>query len=336
LDSNNLVTKSNSLITAQYDLSVEEQKIILTLASMVQIDDKEFEPYTFKIKNFMELIGITTKTRYTTIPQLAKKLMKKVFEINEGDKTLVISWLSSAEYTRGSGQVTLCFDPKLKPLLLKLNSLFTTYRLENILKLKSKYSIRIYEILKSSQFKRQGYVTIKLDDLRKTLGIKAKEYSRFYNFKQRVLEHSQNELALYTDITFNFEEIREGLKVSAIKFYIRTNNQNYQDSKGRIIGLDQKEPDNIIDKINKTLGVSFHLNALKKLIELKGIEKINYYLDNWNRFDCSNKSNIAGFFYKAILEEWEIPQKGFARPIQATNYKQREYDDEYFDSLYDN
>lgn len=34
LDKNYIVTKRNKLITCNYDLSVQEQKIILTLASM--------------------------------------------------------------------------------------------------------------------------------------------------------------------------------------------------------------------------------------------------------------------------------------------------------------
>ena len=40
-------------MNSSYDLSLEEQKIILTLASMVQPNDEEFKPYIFKISDFM-------------------------------------------------------------------------------------------------------------------------------------------------------------------------------------------------------------------------------------------------------------------------------------------
>ncbi|MCB2362164.1 replication initiation protein [Clostridium estertheticum] len=48
MDKNYIVTKSNSLINCNYDLSVQEQKIILTLASMVQPQDTEFKEYDFE------------------------------------------------------------------------------------------------------------------------------------------------------------------------------------------------------------------------------------------------------------------------------------------------
>ncbi|EPY6472502.1 replication initiation protein, partial [Clostridium sporogenes] len=82
MEKNYLVTKSNYFImNSSYDLSLEEQKLILTLASMVQPDDEEFKTYEFKIGDFMKLLGIEDKSKYTKIPRVTKELMKKVFEI---------------------------------------------------------------------------------------------------------------------------------------------------------------------------------------------------------------------------------------------------------------
>ena len=53
MNENYLVTKANTLITSNYDLSLEEQRIILTLASTVQPEDEDFKPYKFKISDFM-------------------------------------------------------------------------------------------------------------------------------------------------------------------------------------------------------------------------------------------------------------------------------------------
>ena len=110
MDKNYLVTKSNSLITASYDLSLQEQKLILSLASMVQPTDEEFKEYKFKIKDFMSLLEIETKTKYTEIPKITKELMKKVFEVREGRDVIQLSWLSSARYKTGEGVVILKFD----------------------------------------------------------------------------------------------------------------------------------------------------------------------------------------------------------------------------------
>ena len=103
MDQNYIVKKSNYFImNCNYDLSLEEQKIILTLASMVQPRDDEFKPYEFRINDFIQLLGVETQTKYTEIPKITKELMKKVFEIQEGNTLLQVAWLSSARYEKGS------------------------------------------------------------------------------------------------------------------------------------------------------------------------------------------------------------------------------------------
>ena len=153
MDKNYLVTKANTLITSSYDLSLEEQRIILTLASMVQPTDEDFKPYKFKISDFMELLGVEAKSKYSVIPKITKALMQKVLEIKQENKITQVAWLSSVEYEKGSGIVELEFSPKLKPFMLGLKEFYTSYRLKNVLELKGKYSIRMYEILKSNEFK---------------------------------------------------------------------------------------------------------------------------------------------------------------------------------------
>lgn len=213
-----IVTKSNELITCNYDLSAQEQKIILTLASLVQPQDENFKPYIFKIKDFMELLGIESKAKYTEIPKTTKELMTKVFEIKQDDDIIQVAWLSSAHYRKGTGTVELEFSPKLKPYMLGLKEFYTSYKLKNVLSLKSKYSIRLYEILKSNLYKK--HITIKLEELRNMVGAKEKAYTVYQNVKIRIIEQSQKELKALTDISFDFEEIKTGRAVTSIKFNI--------------------------------------------------------------------------------------------------------------------
>lgn len=229
MDKNYLVTKSNYFImNSSYDLSLEEQKLILTLASMVQPSDEEFKPYKFKISEFIELLGVENQAKYTETPKITKELMKKVFEIQEGNKLIQTAWLSSAMYEKGTGYVELTFSPYLKPYMLKLSSMFTQYKLANILSMKSKYSPRIYEILKCNEFKKQGYIEIEVKELRKLL--KADNiYPLYADFKRRVLQQAQKELKKLSDISFEFEEIKTGRTITAIRFYINANSNKFID-----------------------------------------------------------------------------------------------------------
>ena len=123
MDKNFVVTKSNYFIkNSSYELSMEEQRIILTLASMVQPEDKDFKVYTIKISEFLELIGVVDQSKYTELPKITKELMRKVFEIND-EKTgrfTQVAWLSAVTYEKNSGVIELEFSPHLKPYMLNL------------------------------------------------------------------------------------------------------------------------------------------------------------------------------------------------------------------------
>ena len=215
----NLVTKSNMLIEANYKLGTVEQKIILFLASQIQPHDSEFKNYKFTIREFSKLVGLKGTPKYNELKKITIDLMKKVFTVRIGNEVTQVSWLSSVTYKENEGVMFLRFDPFLKPYLLELKRNFTSYRLENVVKLKSSYSIRLYELLK--QYERIKERTFVLDELRLLLG--AEEiYPSYGNFKQRVLNVAQKELEKKTDLSFDVEEVKSGRRVTSIRFIIKT------------------------------------------------------------------------------------------------------------------
>ncbi|WP_332834207.1 replication initiation protein [Clostridium perfringens] len=333
MEKNYLVTKSNYFImNSSYDLSLEEQKIILTLASMVQPDDEEFKPYIFKISDFIELLGIETQTKYTEIPKITKELMKKVFEIKEGNKLIQIAWLSSAVYEKGTGVVELEFSPRLKPYMLQLKEKFTQYKLANILCMKSKYSPRIYEVLKCNEFKRQGFIELEVIELRKLL--KAENiYPLYADFKRKIILRTQKELKKLSDIYFEFEEIKTGRKVTSIRFYIHSNSledkKEINDSKEEIaITLDRdfnlSEDDKIFElyKLFKEYKVGFE--SIKKILnsangDVEKIKKVYEYSKT------QNITNFVGFMVKMVSKDNFVEPKKISKNNSA-NFTQRDYD----------
>lgn len=330
-----IVTKSNTLVTANYDLSLQEQKLILTLASMVQPNDEEFKEYEFKIKEFMELLGVDTKTKYTEIPKITKELMKKVFEIREGQDIVQLSWLSSARYKTGNGVVVLKFDSSLKPYMLQLKELYTSYKLENILSLRSKYSLRLFEVLKSNQFKKVWIV--ELDELKKILGVTEKSYSVYQNIKNRIVIQAQKELKEKTDIEFDFEEIKTGRKVTSLKFYIHSNKTKNKNTKA-------------IDEVSVTIEEDFEVDItseIKNIIKSTCNEHISekaaneiykVALDNKNYNNALElikevaqysltqniKASFVGWF-KTMVRNYEKPIKK-SKQLKFDNFKGRDYD----------
>src|SRR5690606_6972218 len=161
-------TKSNMLIEANYKLGVIEQKIILCLASNIQPTDSDFKTYTLPIKEFNKLLGLKGNAKYTELRQITKELMQKVFEVRIDKKLIQVAWLSFVAYNETEGTIDIRFDPFLRPYLLHLKKEFTSYKLENVVKLKSTYAIRLYELLK--QYEKIRERTLPLLELRKMVG----------------------------------------------------------------------------------------------------------------------------------------------------------------------
>ena len=321
MDKNYIVTKANTLITSNYDLSLQEQKIILTLASMVQPQDTEFKEYEFKIKDFIALLGIEDKKKYTEIPKLTKELMKKVFEIKEGKDIVQLSWLSSARYKTGEGIVVLKFDSSLKPYMLQLKELYTSYKLENILSLKSKYSIRIYEILKCNLFKKS--IIIELEDLKKMVGAKEKSYNTYANFKNKVLLPVKKELREKTDICYEFKEGKTGRKVTSIEFFIESNKKI---SPPNEISVDIDTTKNDIIKLVELMKDHDITYREAESIYKSGKGDLMHIAEVYEHFKNKSADNFVGLMVAQVKPGVFNKPKQSQNKTSFNNFEPRQYD----------
>lgn len=219
---NSLVVKHNKLIEARYDLNLNEQKIILYAASKLDRNKKKFNIISLNIRDFFELLG-TTQERYTEIKEIVRGLRKKEVIINTDERELITGWLSSIDYLRDIGIVELEFSDKLIPYLLQLKEQFTRYELKNILYLKNKHSIRVYELIK--QYENIGKRKFNLEEFKKLLTIEG-QYNRIYDLERFVLEPAVNEINKYTDIIVNYEKVKTGRKITHILFKIESKDED--------------------------------------------------------------------------------------------------------------
>jgi len=226
ISSSSLVVKGNDLIISRYNLSLAEQRLILQVVSMIDKDDEDFKDYYVSISDYLDLVG-SNSNNYYQVKKFTEELLKKPLHIPLQDGNfLACNWFSSIVYLSEKGAIVCRFDPHLKPYLLQLKNRFTAYRLENVLKLKSKYSIRLYEVLKRYENIRETKMS--LDNFRKYLAI-PKTY-KYNDIRKQILQPSQEEFKKYTDIIFEYYEIKEGRKVVGLKFVIYQNEKNIIDT----------------------------------------------------------------------------------------------------------
>jgi plasmid replication initiation protein len=213
------VTKSNSLVEGHYRLTMIQQKIVLTMASLVQPEDEDFKWYRLDVKHFAEILGGNNHD-YREMVASVHNLMERVVTIYVNDvEYLKTHWVQKAKgLITGGNYVDVSFDPDLKSFFLHLKEQFTTYKLKNVMQLKSSYSIRIYELLK--QYQAIGRRTITISRLREMLGITPKEYTLYGDFKRKVLLVAHKEVNEKTDISFDYRETKLSRKVNELEFTI--------------------------------------------------------------------------------------------------------------------
>lgn len=220
------VVKDNALIQkSRYELSLVEQKTIAYICSkIIKAPDAMQLEYEFDIREYCKVCGIEYNSgkNYENVKATLKKLSDRsmwvVFE-NNPDEEVLCRWLSRVRTNKKSGKVNIKIDEYLAPYLFQLGEKFTQYQLIYVLEMKSAFSFRIYEILKSYEWKKM--VDFDLDELKKMLCVEnVKSYKNFNLFKTKVLEKAQEEINGHTDISFTYLTRKKGKKVVGIKFII--------------------------------------------------------------------------------------------------------------------
>ena len=226
-----LVVKGNELIQKnRFELSLSEQKTIAYICSLIKPKEVTTQgevpyqlEYTFDIQRYCKICGIDygSGKNYADIKAILKHLSDRSMWMND-DKggEVLVRWLSKVYTNKRSGIATIKLDEDLVPYLFDLGQKFTQYQLCNILGMKSAFSVRIYELMKSYAY--QGSKTFEIDELKHLLMVdEVKSYKNFKDFRRKVLEPAQNEINELTDLLVSFEPITKGRKVVKLKFTVQ-------------------------------------------------------------------------------------------------------------------
>jgi len=317
-----IVTQANELVESRYNMTMGEQRLIFTMIARIQPEDEDFKPYRISLSELAEFLGINKNHIYADCKKITRKLLEKVVEIQESGRLLQTHWVSSADYIDGTGMVNLTFDPMLKPYLLQLKGNFTSSKLEMLLSFKSQYTMRMYTLLK--QYERLKERELDLQLLRSTLGIGKDQYKRYNDFKKDILESTQKELKAKSDLTFEFDEIKYGRRVGAIRFRIFTKKLIESNPEKELIDV---MPDLLLTNIaplrDELLLLVPEQHKAKKTVQaaLEVFEKkhgFDYVKRNILYSNAKADKSYAGYLNNALKgdwgHDWELEQR--AVPIK--------------------
>lgn len=219
-----MVVKANELIQkSRFTLSLQQQKVVLYLISQITPYDEDFHEYEFSISEFCKICGLdgSSGKNYSSLKASIKDIADQSVWVDLGNgKETLIRWIEKPYIDKQSGVIRIRLDEDLKPYLLQLKQNYTQYELLWTLRFRSKYSIRLYELIKSIHYRElETYErTYSLEELQQILD--AKIYKSYSSFRTRALDPAIEEINNYSDKNVTYSPIRSGRSVDKIKFTI--------------------------------------------------------------------------------------------------------------------
>jgi plasmid replication initiation protein len=217
LTNRTIIKQSPALVNAGYSLTVVETDLIMKLISEIKNEDMEFWTFRFTIPELEKALG--RNLDQPSLREIGRNLLKKPLTIDcaNGD-WFICNWISSFKYVKKSGTIEARFDPNLQPYLLEFKQ-FVKTELRYIFQLPSGYAKRIYTIMK--QWEKIGKYEVDVAYWQKILEV-PKSMLIYNRFKEKVIEPSKANINAMTDITVDYEEIKDGKKVVKLIWTIRT------------------------------------------------------------------------------------------------------------------
>ena len=301
------IKQSNRLVEANYYLSALEQKVILFLISQLDRNAENFCTMTVKINDLADSIGLG-EDRYTVLNKLTDGLLSKVLVIRqEKDKKswYKTHWVQSMEYHAGKGVLTAQFDEKLRPDLLRLKDAYVSGNTRVCLSFRGKYTARFYMLIK--QYEKIGERIFNIVDIIDRFMLGKTYQDRISNLKNYVIEPALAEIKQKSDITFEYEYLKEHRSITSIRVYNIRPIKQAKTAISKPISSNKpkltEEEHDIFLRITNSKKWNITTDVAYKMIAKYGLERIHRNLIYCDKYK-NNKYNLGGFLIKAIVNDY--------------------------------
>lgn len=230
------VTMSNALTRAGHGLTLAEKRIVA--AAVSKLDSRRAMPpgevprTRITAMEYAETFSVDLDTAYDQLRDAAKQLYKRSITFFEPaykrngkplPPTMVqMRWVGSVKYQAGEGWVELAWWPDLMRHLIGLRKQFTTYQLQQASALRSVYSWRLLELL--MRFESTGWAEYTIEDFKASMDAPP-SLSDFGQVKRRIIDPAVKELIEKDGWLIQWEPIKAGRKVKAVRFTFMRNPQ---------------------------------------------------------------------------------------------------------------
>lgn len=211
----------NALTTAKRAYTVNEQRLFFFIVN--QFNHLETYDPNQNLIFRIPIAEISKSVDYKELRNLCKTFQYKgLYEKDENEKFQSMTVFPWIEYDGKSGIIEIMMLSKAIPLFVNLGKEYTRYNVEIMLSLNSKYSQRIFELLRMYQGRKQQEFSLNFVKLKESLCCEKYSYT---DFRINVLEVAQKELYEKAGITFDFNTGNKLRSIDTLFFKIVTWNE---------------------------------------------------------------------------------------------------------------
>ena len=222
------VQKSTPLQSlTQTDLSLPELKLLDVYLSRIDSHDPEKRTVHIEKGELERVLGVTRILKDDLDTRL--RHLFQIVEVKDETKRKGFKLVSLFEEAdaepdeNGLWTITLTCTPSAREYVFNIENLgYLRYRLRNIVELKSRYSYILFMYLENNRDFRKSW-EVSLNELKERLGCTSTTtYNKFKYFNDLILKKCHQEINEKTDCKFDYEPVKRGRVIVAIRFTIKT------------------------------------------------------------------------------------------------------------------
>lgn len=306
-DSDSIVRLQNSLLNGQYKFNVHQWRLFLGFLACLYENEFDLRYYNLSVIDLYNLAKKDHKDALKLLRKDAKGLMKHVVEIKEKkqieqDEISFVNLFYKAKYLPKQGILQLAPHPELLGFYKELQKNFTDAYLEEVLKLSTSNTIKIYLILK--QYEDTGWVKKSFDDLKRQLGLSPTQYKRPIDLERRFIKKAQEELK---DTDMAFEYSKYGTPAKGFHFRLKF----VKEPKAFIPQTPEEK--RAYQNLEDAGLTNEQINEIMSSVSAKEIFKV-YYQMEIARSNHQIKSNEAAWLVNQFKKEYNVYSRGYKKP----------------------
>jgi len=226
-----LVCEAHEILHSTHCLPLSELRVVqLCLAKTYMKEGIQKDTwYPVDKKLYSQIFNISEEAAYMALLETVLNLKNRSIVLKsklldptqpENSKT-VIGWVDECRYNNDTLQLELKWTSAMASIINQLGTeySYSKYYLEDVCKLKSIHSMRLYRILNTSAWRCGMKLT--LEELRRLLGIEEElTYLEFKKLNQHVIAPAVVAINELTNLTVEVIPVKLGRKISSLQFKV--------------------------------------------------------------------------------------------------------------------